>query len=181
MDLPAGTKTAAKYAAPFTASVVMVAFKLYCEDVPASSLKWILGPISSVVEIVNGMQFTFREDGYIDETGRILLGTTCTGLSFMTITMLMSMFSFLPGIPFRRQMLLIPVLAAGAYILTVLANSSRIAISAKLVERSDTFPALTTGAAHEAQGVLYYLLFLLIYYFTLRYLFTKHSRYAPAA
>ena len=167
-----------KYAVPLLAAALMLSLKLYCDYAPASALKWILGPIASLVEVINGMNFSFREDGYLDTTGTILLGNTCTGINFMTITLLMSVFSFLPGMPYRKQAILAVVLAAAAFLLTVFVNAFRISISIKLVKHD---PSLGTGIVHEAQGVLYYLLFLLIYYFTLRYLFTKSRHYAPAA
>jgi exosortase K len=171
-----------KYLILLVIILICAALKLLADYGSAKDLDWMLWPLAKTVSLFTGIPFAFDPDlGYVSPTGALILGTTCSGINYMIILLLLSGFSFLQNISPRSQIIKTLLFVPASWCVSLFVNASRIAISVSLLKYADRFPAITTDKVHEAIGILYFLSFLLIYYFLLRHRFGKIKQHEPAS
>lgn len=163
--------------------------KLFYSGAPADQPRWLLAPTAVAVELVGGPAFDFAAgEGYVSHefNGRLVLYRGCSGLNFLAISLWLAGFAPLyarftrrvanhdsnhrgPGaapvvrMPLAVYFMIAPVLAVFA---TVFANVSR--IQALLAIAPVVPDVLHPGAGHLAVGAFVYLIFLVLYFLTLR-------------
>ena len=163
------------YKISLVVSLFCLVLKFNADYGSATSMKWMLGPLSFIVGLLSGLHFEFNPlVGYVNHSGNVILGTTCAGINFMIILIMASAFTFLPKLSFKEQFVCAPFLIIIAWIFSLFVNASRVSIAIKLISWQRYVHALGTDKAHEALGVFYYLFFLMLYYFIVQKLITNH-------
>jgi exosortase K len=144
--------------------VCALALKLYYSTASADQLRWILAPTTACVELVSGTSFEFESHaGYMSGDRSFLIATSCAGVNF-----LITSFVMLSG----RKLLsdrskdiawrFIPAAALIAYLATVVANTTRIAIALRLKRMSVEIGWLNPNQIHRFEGIVIYFGFLLL-------------------
>jgi exosortase K len=140
------------------------ALKLFYSTASADQLRWILAPTTACVEVVSGVSFEFESHaGYISADRGFLIAASCAGVNFLITAFLM-----LSG----RQLLLersknltwgfIPVAVALAYVVTLVANTTRIVIALQMRRASAEYDWLHPNQVHRFEGIVVYFMFLLL-------------------
>ena len=144
--------------------VCAFALKRYYSTASANQLRWILAPTTACVELVSGTSFEFESyAGYISGDRSFLIATSCAGVNFLITAFLM-----LSG----RKLLsdrskdiawgFIPASALIAYLVTLVANTARIAIALRLQRMPAEVSWLNPNQIHRFEGILIYFGFLLL-------------------
>jgi exosortase K len=141
-----------------------IALKRYYSTATADQLRWILAPIAMLVEQVRGTSFEFETGaGYLNKQHFFLIAPSCSGINFLVTSFLMlSLRSISGSLSMKIRWLSIPAAAAIAYIVTIAANSMRIAIAMELQQAEVTFAGLDPPRIHRLEGILIYFGFLLL-------------------
>jgi len=141
-----------------------LALKLHYATASADQLRWILGPTTALVELLSGSSFQFESyAGYMSSDHRLLVAASCAGVNFMLTAFLMLTLRVL--LRDRSTVLswrFIPLLAAFAYITTIIANTIRICVALWLQHVSDDLRRLSWGQLHRIEGIIIYFGFLLL-------------------
>jgi len=139
------------------------ALKLYYAQASADQLRWVLAPTTLLVEAVSGTSFAFEPHaGYISEDRRFLIAPACAGINFLIAAFLMlSARRLLRDKSRGRAWKFIPAAALIAYLVTLVANATRIAIALRL-GRPQEAGWLSPEGLHRAEGILVYFSFLLL-------------------
>ncbi|HXC05007.1 MAG TPA: exosortase K [Bacteroidia bacterium] len=160
----------ARYRVPLLACGLALGIQLYA----MFSLKWMLMPLAF---LVSGMQGTALHDagqaGYSDATGHLFISSDCAGINYLLLLFLLPVFYFLPGMTLRKQFRYMFLFLALSWIGTLGVNAARISVSISLLNYTRTWSGLMGSWAHEATGIVYFLLFLLLYFRFLRFYFTS--------
>jgi len=134
--------------------------KWWYRTATVDELGFVLRPVVSAIGGITGEEWTFlRGEGYIFPGLGILIDRSCSGINFLVITT--ATFAFLvlkrsDGGCARPLLAMISV--AGAYGLTILANTGRI-LSMVMTDRLGLHMGPT---AHEALGAFFFLVALLL-------------------
>lgn len=125
-----------RFAGKWIAQCVVVlvcafALKLYYSTASANQLRWILAPTTACVELVCGASFTFESHaGYISEDRSFLIAPSCAGVNFLiTAFLMLSMRKLLSDPSKNIAWGFIPTTAMTAYLVTLVANTTRISIA----------------------------------------------------
>lgn len=138
--------------------------KLYYSTASANQLRWILAPTAKCVELVSGGSFEFESHaGYISEDRSFLIAASCAGVNFLITAFLM-----LTG----RKLLsdrskgiawgFIPAAAVIAYLVTLIANTMRIALALRMERMPAEVGWLNPNQIHRFEGIVIYFIFLLL-------------------
>jgi len=163
--------------------LLTVALKLHTDYAPASQLRWILAPVTVLVEAQSGIPFHFDPvEGYMNPEESISIGRTCAGVNFIIIAWLMGFTLAWPQQRDFRQRLRAWLLhGVCAYVLAVAVNAFRIVAAIGALNGSAHLEWLGKHKTHEALGIFIYFSFLLAYYFALRYFLKRHAAHANPA
>ncbi|HVF89133.1 MAG TPA: exosortase K [Blastocatellia bacterium] len=137
--------------------------KLYYSAASANQLQWILAPTTAVVELVSGTSFEFESHaGYMSSDRSFLIAPSCAGVNFLITAFLM----LSAGKLYRDRSKatawgFIPAAALISYLVTLAANTVRIAIALRLGRQPYTF-GLDAEQFHRAEGIFVYFGFLLL-------------------
>jgi exosortase K len=146
--------------------VLVCAFmlKLYYSTASANQLRWILAPTTALVELVSGTSFEFESHaGYISGDHRFLIANSCAGVNFLITAFLMLSVRKLLGDRSKNvAWRFIPAAAMIAYLVTLVANTARIAIALRLQRMSAEFSWLDPDQLHRFEGIFIYFGFLLL-------------------
>jgi exosortase K len=140
-----------------------LALKLYYSGASADQLRWILAPTTALVELVSGTSFEFESyAGYISSDHRFLIAPSCAGVNFLITAFLMLSARKLlrdqsPELAWRS----IPASAGIAYLVTLVANTVRIALALRLRGLPES-SWLNANDLHRAEGIFVYSGFLLL-------------------
>lgn len=127
-------------------------------------LAWILGPTAALVELVTGADFV-REAGvgYLSRERLFVIARPCAGVNFLVVGFVASVVAFVRG---RRtvagKLALLAGSALGAYLATLVANTARIALAVELHPSLATLGAAARERLHRLEGVVVYLLALVL-------------------
>jgi len=144
--------------------VCAFALKQYYSTASANQLRWILAPTTACVELVSGISFEFESHaGYMSEDRSFLIANSCAGVNFLITAFLM-----LSG----RKLLsdrskgiawgFIPASVVIAYLVTLVANTTRIAIALRVQRMPAEIGWLDRNQIHRFEGIFIYFGFLLL-------------------
>lgn len=158
--------------------VVIIVLKLLAKYASGAQLCWLLGPVAWLSGILTGINFIFVPvEGFVAQYHNIVINNSCAGLNFMIIAYSLTCYILLKDIVFKKKTYRIKPFALwsfsflASYLVTVLANSCRIALAINLLN----FFKLTGLPAHSQfihmlEGIFSYLCALIIYYFILNFI-----------
>ena len=137
--------------------------KLYYAQASAEQLRWILAPVTRLVELVSGTSFAFESGaGYLSQDRSFLIAPACAGVNFMIAAFLMlAARRLLRGGAKENAWSCIPASAIVAYLTTLLANTVRIAVALRLRQLPES-GWLNRGELHRVEGIMVYCGFLLL-------------------
>ena len=144
--------------------VCAFALKRYYSTASANELRWILAPTTACVELVSGTSFEFESHaGYINADRSFLIASSCAGVNFLITAFLMLAARKL-FIDRSKQIAwrFIPAAAGIAYAVTLLANTTRIAIALRLQRSPSDVGWLSATQIHRFEGIFVYFIFLLL-------------------
>jgi len=144
--------------------VCALALKSYYSKASANDLRWILTPTTKFVELVSGSSFEFESNaGYISSDRSFLIASSCAGVNFLITAFLMLSMRRLWQDPTRTiAWRFIPVAAAVAYLVTLIANTVRISGALGLRSMPGEMGWLDAEQLHRFEGIFIYFGFLLL-------------------
>lgn len=146
-------------------AIVFVVCKLWYKQLGSEELLLLLTPISYLVGFFGDSTVQFSgENGYYLAALNIVIDKGCSGFNFWLISFVVLGFAVIMNIiePKRKAILLILSLFV-AYLLTIIANTSRIL---SIIKMNNLFPDLDKQYewSHATQGTFVYLFFLISFY-----------------
>lgn len=137
--------------------------KQYYANASAGQLRWILAPTTACVELVSGASFEFESGaGYMSSDHSFLIASSCAGVNFLLTAFLLLSIRRLMRDPSKSITWgFIPAAAVVGYVVTIAANTARIAI-ALLANRSEDVSRLNPSQLHRIEGIFIYFGFLLL-------------------
>jgi exosortase K len=153
---------AAEYGLVLLALGMAWALKAWYSRAGFEDLRWVLAPTRRLVEWLTGAAFAPEAgEGYLSRDRLYLIAPACAGVNFM----IAAFASLACGLAHTRTTLrghaaLLVGSALAAYVVTLLANATRIAIAMQLHDTGASLGPLTPGRLHELAGVAVYFLFL---------------------
>jgi exosortase K len=144
--------------------VCAFALKQYYSTASANQLRWILAPTTACVELVSGTSFEFESNaGYISRDRSFLIANSCAGVNFLiTAFLMLSVRKLLRDRSQRIAWGFIPTAAVIAYFVTLVANTTRIAIALRLRRTPAQVSWLNPYQLHRFEGIFIYFGFLLL-------------------
>jgi exosortase K len=144
--------------------VCAFALKQYYSTASANQLRWILAPTTSCVELISGTSFDFESHaGYISKDRGFLIANSCAGVNFLiTAFLMLSVRKLLRDRSQRIAWGFIPAAALIAYLVTLVANTTRIAIALRLQRMPAGVSRLNPYQLHRFEGIFIYFGFLLL-------------------
>ena len=141
-----------------------LALKAFYSTASADQLRWILAPTTALVELVSGASFEFEAHaGYLSRERGFLLASSCAGVNFLiTAFLVLTLKKLLRAAAKNIAWTFIPAAAAIAYLVTLVANTTRIAIALQLRKLPNGIYALNPVQLHRLEGIVIYFGFLLL-------------------
>ena len=140
-----------------------LALKFYYSNATANELLWILGPTTTLVELVSGRSFAFESyTGYVSSDHRFVIAVPCAGVNFLITALLMFGLRRLWRERYTVGWSLLPVTVAVAYVSTLVANTTRICIALEMQRRGVEVDGLSWNQLHRVEGIVIYFGFLLL-------------------
>jgi len=141
-----------------------LALKFYYSNATANELLWILGPTTALVEMLSGQSFAFESyTGYVSSDHRFVIAVPCAGVNFLMTAFLMLGLRHLWRDRFQTvSWTFLPVTSVLAYVATLIANTTRIAIALEMQRRSVDVDGLSGNQLHRLEGIVVYFGFLLL-------------------
>jgi exosortase K len=142
--------------------LAVLALKFFYSSASADQLRWILAPTTLLVEFISGTRFDFESyAGYVSQDRSFVIAPACAGVNFLIAAFLMlSLRKLLGGNTKKEGWRFIPVAALIAYLVTLIANTVRIAVALQLRELPE-ISWLSRSELHRVEGILVYAGFLL--------------------
>lgn len=142
--------------------VCVFALKHYYSTATADQLRWILAPTTVCVELASGASFEFESGaGYMSSDQSFLIASSCAGVNFLITAFLLLSMRRLLGDPSKSiRWGFIPAAAVIAYLVTIIANTARIAIALRSHEIDGGW--LNPSQLHRIEGIFIYFGFLLL-------------------
>src|SRR6476661_7315471 len=141
-----------------------LALKFYYSTATADDLLWILRPTTTLVELLSGQHFEFESyAGYMSSDRRFVIAVPCAGVNFLITAFLMLALRRLWRERFRGiRWRYIPFAGVLAYLVTLIANTTRIWLALELRARAVAISGLTNNQLHRLEGIVVYFTFLLL-------------------
>ncbi len=138
--------------------------KLYYSTASANQLRWILAPTTALVELVSRTSFEFESHaGYMSRDRSFLITNSCAGVNFLiTAFLMLSMRKLWSDRSKNIAWGFIPTAALIAYLVTLVANTARIAIALWLQRMPAEISWLNPDQLHRFEGIFIYFGFLLL-------------------
>jgi exosortase K len=140
-----------------------LALKFYYSTATADDLLWILRPTTALVELLSGQHFEFESyAGYMSSDRRFVIAVPCAGVNFLITAFLMLALRRLWRERFRGIRWRFIPFAGLAYLVTLIANTTRIWLALELHARAMAISGLTNNQLHRLEGIVVYFTFLLL-------------------
>ena len=153
--------------------LLAICVKLFYSTAGPVELKWILYPTTALVNVFSSIDFWFDPDkGYVAVGIPVVIGPGCAGLNYFVIALCMSVFSFVNRYQ-RSKVYLFLGLTMLTYVVTLVANASRIIAGVMMLDLSERLNFAVSSTLHTVQGSLFYFIFLVAYFVALQVLFNK--------
>ena len=141
-----------------TGAAGALALKAFSSGAGAGELRWVLGPTCWLAARLGGMSFIDEgAAGFISHADRLVVGAPCSGVNFLVVCFAALFFSYARW--WRRSATKMGWLLASlllAYAATVITNSVRVVVAARLFQADIYGGVLTPGRAHRLMGALLY-------------------------
>jgi len=149
------------YAVGLTA---MLGLKYYYSSAAADDLRWLLGPIARLVELLAGIQFQWDSHaGFVSHSREVVIAPACAGINFLIICFSTLYFTFLARLHGTAAKCgWFCICAAAAYLITLCGNTVRILISLYLYGAAIYGGWVTPERVHCLAGTATYLSILLV-------------------
>lgn len=151
-----------------TGLLLLFGMKLFYSRADADMLKWILAPTARWVSILSKIPFSYEPGaGYINYSFRFLIAPSCSGVSFMMITVATLVFSFVHRMDALRQKFLWMLGSTlASYLFTVSVNGLRIILAIYIPFYFDmmNIHILSQDTLHTLIGTATYFISLLVIY-----------------
>ena len=151
------------------AQLVVVLFcaltlKLYYSTASVNQLRWILAPVSVLVELISGSSFEFESHaGYMSSDRSFVIAASCAGVNFLITSFLMLSLRKLWRDRSRTMSWgFIPAAAVFSYLATLVANTVRISTALRLRRMPLEVSWLSGNQLHRFEGIFVYFGFLLL-------------------
>jgi exosortase K len=136
--------------------------KLHFGQADGLQLAWLLRPTAALVALLSGLEFfSHGVEGFHNAARNVLIAPACSGVNFLAICLVTGA---LPGLMRLRslagQLGWLLLIAASAYLLTLLVNTGRILLAIELLQLDVYGELLTRERLHRVEGVVIYYLFL---------------------
>jgi len=130
-------------------------------------LAFLLKPTNYLISLITDSNATYvSENGFIHHQLNIIIDRSCSGFNLWLISYMMLTFLGLKYFKTNYQkILVIPVALSIAYILTIIANTSRIFASIIIQNQATNFQFISSSILHESIGIITNLSFLILVYF----------------
>src|SRR6185436_6764440 len=141
-----------------------LALKVYYSTATPDELRWILAPMTALVQLLSGRSFTFESHaGYMSSDHRVVIAVSCAGVNFLLTAFLMLGLRRLWRERFQAvSWTFLPITVVVAYVTTVIANAVRICIALEIQEHSVQVSGLSGNQLHRLEGIVVYFGFLLV-------------------
>lgn len=138
------------------------------------SLLFLTKPTNTIISIIKDSEASYDSgEGFYHEKLYMVIDKSCSGFNFWVLAFIMTLFTSLRYIKNSgAKIWAFPTILVGAYLLTIIVNSSRILTSLLLNEIIGTKYAWL----HQAEGAFIYLSFLIAFYLILNYSLQKLYR-----
>jgi exosortase K len=137
--------------------------KQFYAQATVEELRWILGPSAALAGVLAGTSFDYEAgSGYVSLDLRFTIVPACAGVNFLIVAFcsLLSLVGL--GVAGLGRRTVAVVSSAGlAYVVTVVANGTRIAIAAGVHLVGASWETLDVERLHRLEGVAVYVLALL--------------------
>ncbi len=149
---------------PFALILILIIVKPILRILPDTVYSLLVYPTQAVVSIFSGIDFTpLATSSYRNFATGIVIDRSCAGMTFLLISWVVCCIA-VRRIPVTYQLTLLPLLLLAGFIVTLLANISRIVCSIFAVKMAMVlFPGFPV---HTAIGITVYLTYLLSFYIT---------------
>ncbi len=140
--------------------------KLFYRRAGADDLAWILAPTAWLTERLSGIHFEHEaHGGWISHSHRLILGSACAGVNFMTIAFLVLTLPFLLRLKgmLRRAVWLVACVAL-SFLLAVGTNALRIVAAARLYDMDLQAGGMSAAGLHRLLGIVLYAVSLVLAY-----------------
>ena len=150
-----------------------LAIKQFYSTASADQLRWILAPTTALVALVSDTSFEFESHaGYISGDHSFLIAPSCAGVNFLiTAFLMLSVAKLVKDRSGDIAWRFIPAAGLVAYLVTLAANTVRIAIALRMGRTSDV-TWLDPRQLHRVEGIIVYFGFLML-------LFAVSERLSP--
>lgn len=145
------------------AVVLLIAggLKVYYSTSSVNDLRWVLAPTCFFVEIVTGEAFEFESyAGYMNADFSYLIASSCSGMNFLITAFLM--LALVRLWKKEASWAMVPLTLAVAYLITIVANTVRIAVAIRLHRMSPDMIWVNPEQIHRFEGIFIYFGFLLL-------------------
>lgn len=139
--------------------LLVIGLKLAWHNVPVTEPRIFLLPLITTLEAILGSPFVRHPDGYFNLAWGVVITKDCAGMNYFLIVHCLLVLSHLRWFQKREKTLAYLVFLVGAFLMTWLANLSRVIISL-ILGRSGLIPSVMAGAPHLALGAFVYFFFL---------------------
>jgi exosortase K len=134
-------------------------------------LRWILAPTAFLTGLFSGTPyFSDPVHGYVDPGMTVAIGKNCSGVNFFVTAFLLGVLSTVHRFrSFGGRMAVLAGVAVSSFLLTVIANASRItgAVAVLTLRLPWRWPG--KESIHLAEGMAVFVSFLVLYYFMTQY------------
>lgn len=159
------------YLAAFALFIVLKFSFAYADN---DGVLFLTQPTNSVVSLITDSDARYsNEVGFYHEELNIVIDKSCSGFNFWILIFLIFLFTALKTIQAKRlKSLAFVLILIGAYLITIMVNSSRILTSMILNETVGNQYAWM----HQAEGAFIYFSFLILFYVLFNYSLKKFSK-----
>ena len=146
----------------FVVLLCALGLKYHYSIATPDQLRWILAPTTWLVELFSGRSFAFESyTGYMSSDHTFVIAAPCAGVNFLITAFLMLGLKLLWQERFQgASWRFIPLVAAGALVATLIANTIRICVALEMQGMDSSW--LTANQLHRVEGIVVYFGFLLL-------------------
>lgn len=156
--------------------------KRFYSEAAFDDLGWVLAPTAKLVEWMTGATFELEPHrGYLSRELLFEIVPSCAGINFLIASFCCLVCGLVQRRPtVRGKLIHLAVSGVAAYLLTLLANATRIAIGLRLHQTGWSWGALTPDRLHRIEGIAVYFLFLcLAFWSAARWVGPRHDPMSP--
>ncbi|MEX1376526.1 MAG: exosortase K [Eubacteriales bacterium] len=149
------------------AAAIGAALKIFYDIAGNDQLIFMIKTASNLVALFYNTDFFYDSKlGYVSHQLGITIGKSCAGINYMIIVLLMLAFSYIHYFKSTKSKIIyFAVIFPAAYLMTILANSSRIILSIKMLDMSWLYNSFSKETVHLITGIFTFVGFLILFNF----------------